>query len=128
MTPARWRTGNAAEDGADYRGWILGHFIAPASDVRCTHEVEVTWGVHAADERRVQWACDEQRTTLVLLIQGQFRIDLAGENGVDNVVLTGQGEYLLWGPEGAHRWHAEQASTVLTLRWPSLPSSQSAQQ
>jgi hypothetical protein len=25
-----WHSGNAEEDGREYRGWILGHFIEPA--------------------------------------------------------------------------------------------------
>ena len=29
-----WYRGNAAEDGRETRGWLLGHFIDPAQGVR----------------------------------------------------------------------------------------------
>ncbi|MHA6803272.1 signal peptidase I [Salinifilum ghardaiensis] len=114
----RWHTGNAAEDGADYRGWLLGHFIEPADDVRNTKDVEVKWGVHPAGQTRDQWAPDYARTTLVILIHGRFRIDLAD----DSALLTSEGDYLVWGPGAEHRWEAEEDSTVITVRWPSPPA------
>ncbi|GAB2763809.1 hypothetical protein GCM10027174_45540 [Salinifilum aidingensis] len=97
MAWSRWHTGNAAEDGADYRGWLLGHFIEPADDVRNTKNVEVKWGVHPAGQTRDQWAPDYARTTLVLLIHGRFRIDLAD----DSALLTSEGDYLVWEPSTA---------------------------
>ena len=29
-----WHSGNAAQDGHETRGWILGHFIDPSKGVR----------------------------------------------------------------------------------------------
>jgi hypothetical protein len=43
--------GNAADDGRDNRGWILGHFIESSKDVRSTRDVEVKWGIHPAEEK-----------------------------------------------------------------------------
>ncbi len=31
-----WYSGNAADDGANTRGWILGHFLDPSARVRST--------------------------------------------------------------------------------------------
>jgi quercetin dioxygenase-like cupin family protein len=59
----------------------------------------------------------EQRSTLVLLVSGKFRIDLT----VGNVTLERQGDYITWGPGIDHSWQAEQDSTVITVRWPSTP-------
>jgi quercetin dioxygenase-like cupin family protein len=59
----------------------------------------------------------EQRSTLVLLVSGKFRIDLT----VGNVTLERQGDYITWGPGIDHSWLAEQDSTVITVRWPSTP-------
>jgi hypothetical protein len=39
-----WYQGNAAIDGDQYRGWLLGHFIAPtAHGIRHTTDLDVTW-------------------------------------------------------------------------------------
>jgi glyoxylate utilization-related uncharacterized protein len=114
MAPT-WYTGNAADDGAKNRGWLLGHFMDPSDGVRSTRDVEVKWGVHPAGEQRATWTVDDQRSTLVLLIEGRFRVDLTGAS----VTLQRQGDYLVWGPGMDHSWHAETDSVVITVRWPS---------
>lgn len=111
-----WRTGNAAVDGDPYRGWLLGHFIAPDDGVRQTDALEIKWGIHPVGQQRPEWTEDEPRTTLVLLIHGRFRVDLS----VRSIVLEHEGDYVLWGPGIGHSWHAEQDSVVLTIRWPSV--------
>ena len=58
---------------------------------------------------------DDQRTTLVLLVQGKFRIDLTETS----VTLEKQGDYAVWGPGIDHSWEAITESVVLTVRWPS---------
>lgn len=111
-----WYQGNAAEDAREARGWLLGHFIDPAKGVRSSKAVEVKWGIHTAGEKRDQWTADDQRTTLVLMVQGNFRIDLTEAS----VSLTRQGDYVLWGPGIDHTWEALSDSVVITVRWPSL--------
>jgi hypothetical protein len=112
---ARWYIGSAAEDGRDTRGWLLGYFIDPAQGVRSTKSVEVKWGIHSAGDARPEWTSDDQRTTLVLLIEGSFRIDLTETS----VTLTKQGDYALWGPGIDHSWQALSDSVIVTVRWPS---------
>jgi quercetin dioxygenase-like cupin family protein len=114
----RWYSGNAAEDGRETRGWLLGHFIDPAEGVRSSKDVEVKWGIHPAGEKRAEWTADDQRTTLVLLVQGSFRIDLTESS----VTLARQGDYVLWGPGIDHWWEALSDSVVVTVRWPSSSS------
>lgn len=106
--------GNASDDGADHRGWMIGHFVDSA-DVRRSDEVEIKWGVHAAGEQRESWQETEHRTTVLLLIRGCFRINLAAAS----TVLTDEGDYAMWGPGIGHSWQAEQDSVVITIRWPS---------
>jgi hypothetical protein len=110
-----WHAGNAEEDGRDTRGWLLGHFIDPAQGVRSSKDVEVKWGIHPAGEKRAEWTADDQRTTLVLLVQGNFRIDLTETS----VILGKQGDYVLWGPGIDHTWEALSDSVIVTVRWPS---------
>jgi hypothetical protein len=112
---ATWYTGNAADDGSQDRGWILGHFKRPMDDVRSTKDVEVKWAIHSAGEQRSQWTKDDQRTTVVLLVQGHFRVDLT--EGA--ATLNRQGDYVLWGPGIDHSYEALEDSVVIVVRWPS---------
>lgn len=115
---ADWHSGNAAEDGQEARGWILGHFIDPSKGVLSSKDVEVKWGIHPAGEKRPEWTADDQRTTLVLLVEGNFRIDLTETS----VTLGKQGDYAAWGPGIDHAWEALSDSVVVTVRWPSSPA------
>jgi hypothetical protein len=99
----------------DTRGWLVSHFIDPAHGVRSSKDVEVKWGIRPAGEKRAEWTADDQRTTLVLLVQGNFRIDLTGTS----VIIGKQGDYPLWGLGIDHSWEALSDSVVLTVRWPS---------
>jgi quercetin dioxygenase-like cupin family protein len=110
-----WCHGNAADDGRDTRGWLLGHFIDPSEGVRSTKNVEVKWGIHPTGDTRPEWTNDDQRTTLVLLVEGNFRVNLT-EGGV---TMSRQGDYVMWGPGIDHSWKALSESVVITVRWPS---------
>ena len=111
-----WYAGNANDDLDSYRGWLLGHFVdASEGGPRRTEAVEVKWGVHPAGQTRAGWTRDEQRTTMVVLVSGRFRLDLT----VGSTRLEQQGDYLVWGPGIDHSWQAEQDSTVICIRWPS---------
>jgi hypothetical protein len=110
-----WHTSNAAEDTCDSRGWLLGHFIDPSQGIRSTKDVEVKWGIHPASDKRTKWTVGDRRTTLVLLVEGNFRIDLTA----GSVTLKKQGDYAIWGPGVDHSWEALSDSIVLTVRWPS---------
>ncbi|MEU4769756.1 cupin domain-containing protein [Actinosynnema sp. NPDC023794] len=112
---ANWQAGNANEDGAVTRGWLVGHFIDPSEGVRSQKDVEVKWFNHPAGEKRVEWTSDDQRTTLVLLVQGNFRVDTTE----GNTTMTRPGDYVMWGAGVDHSWEALEDSTVLTVRWPS---------
>jgi len=110
-----WTTGNAAEDTRDTRGWLVGHFVHPSKGVRRSGDIEVKWGVHAAGEKREQWAPDDRRTALVILVSGHFLVQL-GDGSAD---LAAPGDYVMWGPGTGHSWTAVDDSVVMTVRWPS---------
>lgn len=107
--------GNAYADGAADLGWLLGHFKPPA-DVRHSRGVEIKWGVHPQGDKRAQWVAGEERTALLVLISGRFRVELPGRDAL----LAEQGDYVVWGPGVDHSWYAEENSVVLTVRWPSV--------
>jgi quercetin dioxygenase-like cupin family protein len=114
-----WYVGNASDDAPAHRGWILGHFIGPdGAPVRASQALEIKWGEHPTGEERAGWTSGEDRSTLVLLVSGRFRIDLS----VGSATLERQGDYITWGPGIEHSWQAEEDSVVLTVRWPSIPA------
>ena len=109
--------GRAGEDGAGNQGWLLGHFMPPGDLLR-SEDVEIKWGVHPAGDRRAAWATGEKRTALLVLIRGAFNVELRDRT----VVLREPGDYVVWGPGEDHSWFAlDEETTVLTVRWPSLP-------
>ena len=106
--------GNATTNAAA-RGWLLGHFMPPG-DPRRSDDVEIKWGVHPAGEKRPEWVTDDPRSILSVLVSGRFRLDLRDHS----VVLAKPGDYVVF--HGLdHTWEAEQASVVVSVRWPSLP-------
>ncbi len=112
-----WHVGNAAVDGDEHRGWLLGHFLDRSDGVRAAEAVEVKWGVHPAGEERATAAVNATATTLSILVRGRFRITFPdGE-----CLLAREGDYALWPPGTPHHWRAEEDSVVLTVRWPSRP-------
>jgi hypothetical protein len=113
-----WTAGNANDDAAETRGWLVGHFLPPSAGVRANGAVEVKWANHPTGDTRHDWASDDHRTTLVMLIDGEFRIDLTAGTSV----LRRSGDYVMWGPGIDHSWTALSDSTVLTVRWPSAPA------
>jgi glyoxylate utilization-related uncharacterized protein len=90
------------------RRWILGHIIDPAEGVRSSKDVEIKWGIHPAGEKRTEWTADDQRTTLVFHVSGEFRIDLTE----GSFTLERQGDYLVWGPGIDHSWEARSRPPV----------------
>ncbi|MBE3001346.1 signal peptidase I [Nocardiopsis sp. HNM0947] len=108
--------GNAGKDAVLDRGWLLGHFKDP-DDPRHSEAVEIKWGVHQRGDERARWVRGEQRTALLVLISGRFRVALPNRE----VLLERQGDYVVWGHGTDHSWFAEEDSVVLTVRWPSVP-------
>lgn len=126
-----WYAGNAADDGAGNRGWLIGHFMDAVGDVRGTGDVEVKWGIHRAGDTRAEWTVGDQRTTVLILVEGLWRLDLSGDSvggvgEVRSVELRRPGDYVVWGPGIDHSWRAVEDSVMITVRWPSTPAVRSA--
>lgn len=77
-------------DAALDRGWLLG-YSKDASGPRHNADVEIKWGVHPQGDERAQWARGEERTALLVLISGRFRVELPGRS----VLLAEQGDYVV---------------------------------
>jgi mannose-6-phosphate isomerase-like protein (cupin superfamily) len=107
--------GNAGADAPAGRGWLLGHF-QPPGDPRHSDDVEIKWAIHPRDDRRAQWVTGERRSAALILVSGRFRVELPGRS----VLLAEQGDYVVFHGVN-HSWHAEEASVVVAVRWPSVP-------
>lgn len=117
MTNNNFVFGNAKEEGGKGEGWFLGHFITPKDDPRSTEELEVKWGVHQAGDSRDEWAVNNHAATLSILIHGEFRLQFEDRE----IVLSREGDYVLWSAGVAHTWIAKTDCTILTVRYPSKP-------
>lgn len=95
----------------------MGHFLSSEYGPRSTTALEIKWGVHLAGESRTEWGVSQQATTISILISGRFQIEFPGQI----VLLSQPGDYVLWLPGVAHTWLAEAASTILSIRYPSIP-------
>ncbi|MEV0740160.1 signal peptidase I [Streptomyces sp. NPDC050549] len=107
--------GNAGKDASLDSGWLLGHF-KDADDPRHTDAVEVKWGIHPQSDERLEWVRGDERTALLVLVSGRFRVEFPERS----VLLEKQGDYVVWGPGVDHSWFAEEESVLVTVRWPSV--------
>ena len=111
--------GNAANDGLQFRGWFVGHFVPADLGPRSTDSVEIKWGRHSDGETRAEWAVSSAATSLSLVVRGRIRLYF--DDGSE-ALLAEAGDYALWPAGTAHRWRIEADDTVvLTVRWPSRP-------
>ncbi len=110
---ADWSAGNAVEDSGPTRGWFVGDYIQPPDDVRAAKDVEVKWMSHPVGDKRTDWTADDERTTLVVLTSGRFRIDLTE----GSQTMTKPGDYVIWRHGISHAWEALEPSVVMTVRW-----------
>ena len=120
--------GNAREDAAAFRHWLIGDLAqwsglgAAARErfgLRDTRQVAIKWGAHAKDERRPGgWAAADEFVTLSVLVSGDFVLMFEdGPAGVSEVRLSRPGDYALWAPGTRHTWRVAAECVVLTVRW-----------
>lgn len=107
--------GNAKLDGSETRGWFIGNFLSDECGLRHTDNIEIKWGEHKTGESREEWVTGETRTTLGLLISGEFEMEFRDRK----VMLSNPGDYVMWGSGVDHRWRALSNCTFLTVRWES---------
>lgn len=108
------QTGNAQLDSTESRGWLIGNFLPKNSGLRYSEAVELKWGTHRAGEARTDWVTGETRTTVGVLVSGEFEMEFRDRT----VALSKPGDYVMWGPGVDHKWCATQDCVLLTVRWP----------
>lgn len=112
--------GNGLKDGQDTHGWFMGHFIKDTTSLRHSKTIESKWIMHKAGKQHDGFVTNRQATSMAILIAGKHRVEF--ENG--SVMLEYPGDYVIWATGVAHSWTAIVDSTILCVRWPSLPDDQ----
>jgi len=107
--------GNAKLDSLETRGWFVGSFIEEKFGLRHSDDVELKWGVLKEGDARTEWVTGETRTTIGILITGKFTMEFRDES----MTFEKPGDYVMWGPDTDHKWHAPENAIWLTIRWPS---------
>jgi hypothetical protein len=110
---------NDIKKSPEKRGWFIGHFINKNS-IFYNNEFEVRWALHKKGEKKKFPAKTKTAKTISILIKGKFLIKFPKNN--ENIVLSNQGDYVFWDSNVYHSSEALVDSTILTIRWPSLPN------
>lgn len=108
------QTGNAQIDTTAKRGWLVGDFIEEKFGLRHTDKLEVKWGVLKAGDARQEWATNETKTSIGILISGSFIMEFRDQT----LRFDTPGDYVMWGPGVDHLWRAPEDAVWLTIRWP----------
>ena len=109
--------GNAISEGKDQRGWFVGAFVEALGPLQKNESIEVKWGVHSEGEARSSKAEAGVATSLSILLKGRMGFTFKGKK---EIVLEGEGDYLMWNPNIPHSTISYQDAVVLTIRCPSL--------
>jgi hypothetical protein len=108
------KVGNAITDAKN--GWFVGSFFDPSLGLRLSKDVEIKWGIHKAGETRQEWVTGEFRTTISILISGEWEMIFRDKT----VQMKKQGDFIMWDQGVDHKWRAISDTTIVSKRWPSV--------
>jgi hypothetical protein len=113
--------GNAVIDGARFGGWFIGD--RPTQQGLCYHrDLLLKYGVHAAGEECQNPYQASLRLNISILVDGgPFVHCFRNLDGSDagNTTLENPGDYVIYDNKVTHTWQAVNASTILTVQYPS---------
>lgn len=102
------------------KGWFIGHFLNPNS-VFHNNNFEVKWNTHPKGKKKTV-SSNKIAKSIAILISGKFILKFPEEN--KEVILSKSGDYVFWNTKTPHTTEAIEESTILTIRWPSIPNDQ----
>ncbi|UCD34067.1 MAG: hypothetical protein JSU90_07130 [Nitrospiraceae bacterium] len=128
----RITTGNAKDDGREFRFWFVGEiekwcrqnalpFDARRYGFRNTGDLEVKWGTYKKGDIRHAWASCSGSMAMSILVRGDFTFlfrDPAAPRLCREVRLCDEGDYVIWREDVEHTWRMDEDSRIITLRWP----------
>jgi len=116
------KSGNLDNQGdLEKRGWFIGHFMGKDSPF-LSDNFEIRWAVHPKGEKKSTVAAQKIAKTVSILIKGKMILIFPEDN--KEVVLSKEGDYAFWDAKIYHTSEVLEDSTILTIRWPSLPDDQ----
>jgi hypothetical protein len=101
------------------RGWVLGQFIESQSLFHST-DVEIKWGVHKKGEKISTSKANVQAKSIAILLSGKININFTETN--KSAVLENEGDFAIWNSGIFHNYEFIEDTTVITIRWPSIPN------
>jgi len=105
---------NAFDENCE-RGWVLGHFTKiPELN---TQDLEVQFVKLQASSEKNGISKQKKAKTLSLLVSGKMEIYFKDET----VRLEKEGDFVIFDKGVDHSWKVLEDSTILSVRWPSLP-------
>lgn len=100
------------------RGWFLGHFMDNSSLLH-SQDIEMKWGVHQKGESFHTVRANKTAKTIAILISGNVSLSFPDEN--KTILLDQAGDFTMWNAGVFHVVEILEDSTLLTVRWPSVP-------
>jgi hypothetical protein len=132
-------TNGAAIDGVEFgnawyvcdetpkNGWIIGHTASSplrlmGQDVSA-NRLAVKWYEHDPDEPealgRGKPLSEGRSISILTNAGGRFQVKFWKGNPAEclTVLLTNQGDFVVWGPGINHEWRCLARATIMTVRW-----------
>lgn len=108
------------ENLTNTRGWFIGHFAQDKN--LCSDHFEIKWTTHPKGDIKPTTAKNKTAKTISILISGKFIVRYPQNN--TNIILDQAGDYAYHAEGIYHTSEALEESTILTIRWPSIPGDQ----
>jgi hypothetical protein len=114
--------GNAIADGAQTRGWFIGHFMPEETPLwDPTVEIKYSLSAKGRSRSREDATASSAQRSLQILVAGKVKTSLVIEDGHDqHVLLEKPGDWCLWEAHAVHYWEILEDSVIITIRWPSI--------
>jgi len=106
---------------SEHKGWFIGHFMEKDS-IFHSDDFEIRWAVHSKGEKKSIVKANKIAKTISILIKGKIILRFPKDN--NEIVLSKEGDYVYWDKNIYHTSEIIEDSTVLTIRWPSIPNDQ----
>ncbi len=114
-------------------GWFMGHFQGGKDkETRFVHSEDFEIKLEDVNKTKPDETNKEPiranktaRSLTILLQGGSFELTTYRKGATPKTYkLENPGDYLFWEPNIGHTWRALGDSTMLTIRWPSVPGDQ----
>ena len=100
------------------RGWFMGHFISEKCFFH-NKDFEIRCANHKKGDKKENTVANIKSKSISILINGKCVIRFPQQN--KEIILSKQGDFVFWNSKVYHNSEVLEDSTILTIRWPSIP-------